>query len=219
MARRKTENRNIEVILLQNDKHLGEKFEIVKVRPIFARNVLFVKNIAVMADIGNKNKFAQKMKAAEHDRSKKVQGLEELFMKMQQDGGIVITKKANKENTLYAKIDENEISEMIKQVYGIILEPHYIKLKKKLTAIGQFTVPFLYKDIKKDFTVIVKKDISEEKTKNESDETNKNDVGGEKNLDEKKVVKKTKEEIKAEKEAQKKKDKAEKIKTLKGKYK
>jgi large subunit ribosomal protein L9 len=73
MARRKTENRNIEVILLQNDKHLGEKFEIVKVRPIFARNVLFVKNIAVMADIGNKNKFAQKMKAAEHDRSKKVQ--------------------------------------------------------------------------------------------------------------------------------------------------
>jgi hypothetical protein len=38
-------------------------------------------------------------------------------MKMQQDGGIVITKKANKENTLYAKIDENEISEMIKQVY------------------------------------------------------------------------------------------------------
>jgi hypothetical protein len=131
----------------------------------------------------------------------------------------VITKKANKENTLYAKIDENEISEMIKQVYWIILEPHYIKLKKKLTAIWQFTVPFLYKDIKKDFTVIVKKDISEEKTKNESDETNKNDVWWEKNLDEKKVVKKTKEEIKAEKEAQKKKDKAEKIKTLKGKYK
>jgi len=82
MPKRKVENKVIEVILLQSDKHLGEKFEIVKVKPIFARNVLLPQNIAVLADAMNKNKFAQKMKAAEDDRKKKASGLEDLFTKL-----------------------------------------------------------------------------------------------------------------------------------------
>jgi large subunit ribosomal protein L9 len=85
MPKRKVENKMIEVILLENNKHLGEKFEIVKVKPIFARNVLFPQNIAVLADTGNKNKFAQKMKAAEADRTKKASGLEDLFTKLNND--------------------------------------------------------------------------------------------------------------------------------------
>lgn len=82
MPKRKVENKTIEVILLQNDKHLGEKFEIVRVKPIFARNVLLPNNIAVLADDMNKNTFAQKMKSAEVDRQKKATGLEELFVKL-----------------------------------------------------------------------------------------------------------------------------------------
>ena len=54
MPRRMIKNRNIEVILLQDDKHLGEKYEIVAVKPIFARNVLLPQNIAVLADKANK---------------------------------------------------------------------------------------------------------------------------------------------------------------------
>ena len=64
MPRRTIKNRNIEVILLQDDKHLGEKYEIVAVKPIFARNVLLPQNIAVLADKANKNKYEQKMQAA-----------------------------------------------------------------------------------------------------------------------------------------------------------
>ena len=56
MPKRKLENRTIEVILLQADKHLGERFETVKVKPIFARNVLLPNGIAVLADKGNINK-------------------------------------------------------------------------------------------------------------------------------------------------------------------
>jgi len=82
MPRRKLENKTIEVILLQSNKHLGEKFEIVRVKPIFARNVLLPKNIAVLADAGSKNKFAQKMVAAESDRKKKATGIEDLFVKL-----------------------------------------------------------------------------------------------------------------------------------------
>ena len=161
MPKRKLENKTIEIILLQNDKHLGEKFEIVRVKPIFARNVLLKQNIAVLADANNKNKFAQKMKAAEIDRKKKASGLEDLFVKLHTNEGITLIRKANAEGTLYAKVDENDIATKISEVYGVTLESHYLKLKKKITALGTFTVPFLYKELKKDILVKVEQDPEE----------------------------------------------------------
>ena len=156
-------NNTIEVILLQSDKHLGEKFEIVRVKPIFAKNVLLPKNIAVLGNPNNKNKFAQKMAAAEVERKKKASNLEEVFTKLHADGGIVLTRKANADGTLYAKVDENDIATTIKDIYGIELDAHHLKLKKKITALGQFSVPFLYKELKKDIPVKVEQDPEEAK--------------------------------------------------------
>jgi ribosomal protein L9 len=48
MPRRKAENKVIEVILLEGNKHLGEKFELINVRPSYARNVLLPKKLAVL---------------------------------------------------------------------------------------------------------------------------------------------------------------------------
>lgn len=85
MPKRKAENKMIDVILLESNKHLGEKYEIIKVKPIYARNILFPKQMAVLADLQNRHNFAAKMKAAEESRKKKAVGLEDLFMKIQND--------------------------------------------------------------------------------------------------------------------------------------
>lgn len=214
MPRRKVENKTIDVILLENNKHLGEKFEIVRVKPIFARNILFPQNIAVLADAGNKNKFAQKMKAAEADRTKKASGLEDLFTNLTNDWGITIVRKANADNTLYAKVDENDIVATIKEIYGVDLEAHYLKLKKKITALGSFVVPFLYKELKKDIAVKVEQDPAEAEklAKAKSSKTAKAEP-------EEEVVKKTKEEIMAEKEEARRIKKEETLKRLKEKFK
>ena len=132
MPRRTVKNRNIEVILLQDDKHLGEKYEIVNVRPIFARNVLLPQNIAVLADKANKNKYQQKMQAAVVVREKKAAGLEDLFAKMTENGGVKLIRKVNKDNVLYAKVNESDIVEAIKEAYGVEIDAHNLKLKKKL---------------------------------------------------------------------------------------
>ena len=132
MPRRMIKNRNIEVILLQDDKHLGEKYEIVNVRPIFARNVLLPQNIAVLADKANKNKYQQKMQAAVVAREKKAASLEDLFAKMTENGGVKLIRKVNKDNVLYAKVNESDIVEAIKEAYGVEIDAHNLKLKKKL---------------------------------------------------------------------------------------
>ena len=206
MPRRLVKNRNIEVILLQDDKYLGEKYEIVSVKPIFARNVLLPQNIAVLADKANKNKYEQKMQAAVAARAKKAAGLEDLFAKMAENGGVKLVRKVNKDNVLYAKVNESDIAEAIKDTYGVEVESHYLKLKKKINEAGTFVVPFLYKDMKKEVTVVVEPEAVE---KVEVKEEKKEEV----------VVEKTKEELRAEREAKKAAEKAEKIAKLKEKYK
>ena len=206
MAKRLSANRTIEVIMLQNDKHLGEKYEIVRVKPIFARNVLFPNKIAILADKEAKNNYAQKMEAAKASREKKAASLEDLFSKITADEGIVITRKANKDNTLYAKVDENDIAARISEIYGMEVEPHLFKLKKKLNEVGTYPVAFAYNDLKREVVVKIVAEVDEKAAKKEEKE-------------EVKEVVKTKEEIKAEREAAKAKEKAEKIAKLKEKYK
>lgn len=207
MAKRSTLNRTIEVIMLQNDKHLGEKYEIVRVKPIFARNVLFPNNIAVLADKAAKNNYAQKMEAAKVSREKKAASLEDLFSKITADEWIEIIRKANKDNTLYAKVDENDIVAKIKEVYGIDVEPHLFKLKKKLNEVWTYSVAFAYNELKREITVKIVAEIDEKAAKVE-----------EKKEEVKEAVK-TKEEIRAERDALRAKEKAEKIAKLKEKYK
>ncbi len=207
MPRRTVKNRNIEVILLQDDKHLGEKYEIVNVRPIFARNVLLPQNIAVLADKANKNKYQQKMQAAVVAREKKAASLEDLFAKMTENGGVKLIRKVNKDNVLYAKVNESDIVEAIKEAYGVEIDAHNLKLKKKLNEAWTFIVPFMYKEMKKELTVVVEAEAG-------SKEELKEEVKAEEV-----VVEKTKEELKAEREAKRAAEKAEKIAKLKEKYK
>ena len=155
MPRRKLENRTIEVILLESNKHLGEKFEIVRVKPIFARNVLLPKNMAVLATADMVNKYGQKIKAAEKERVAKAEWFKWLLANIEKDGWLVFTGKVNKDGTLYAKIDESDIAKLVKETYKLDVEDHFFKMKKKITTIGDFVVPFLYKDIKWDIVVKV----------------------------------------------------------------
>jgi len=95
MPKRTKENRTIEVILLVDDKHLGEKYEQVRVAPSFARNVLIPQKKAVLATPMYIHNLAAKMKAAEDKRAKKASSFDDLLMKIQHDGGLHLTEKMN----------------------------------------------------------------------------------------------------------------------------
>jgi len=168
MPRRKLENRTIEVILLESNKHLWEKYESVRVKPIYARNVLLPKNMAVLATADMVNKYAQKMEAATKERKLRAEWFQGLLSNIQKDGGITFTGKVNKEGTLYAKIDEIDIAKLVKETYKIDVEDHFFKLKKKIVTIGDYVVPFMYKDIKWEVSVKVlaeNPDVIEKKVK------------------------------------------------------
>lgn len=165
MPKKTTKNATVEVILLHADKHLGEKYEKVRVKPIFARNILLPQNIAVLATSVNLNNYRQKMEAAEKERANKASGLQDLFAKIQANDGLTITRKVNKEGTLYAKVHEEDISKEISSTYGVETETHLFKMKKKITEPGKYVVPFIYKDFKSEVRVqvIAEEEVVEEK--------------------------------------------------------
>ncbi|NOZ44125.1 MAG: hypothetical protein GXP45_03140 [bacterium] len=81
--------------------------------------------------------------------------LEELIQKIHSDGGIHLTRKANKEHVLYAQISDTDIAKEIKDTYHIDVESHYFKIKKKIKMLGEFTVPFIFQDLKKDIRITI----------------------------------------------------------------
>jgi large subunit ribosomal protein L9 len=168
MPKRSSKNAHIEVILLHADKHLGEKYEKVKVKPIFARNVLLPKAIAILATSVNLNNYKQKMEAADKERSNKASSLQNLFAKIQADDGLTITRKVNKEGTLYAKVHEEDIVKEIADKYSIDTETHLFKMKKKITEPGSYIVPFIYKELKAEVRVQV---VGEEEAKVKEEKT------------------------------------------------
>jgi len=158
MPRRTLKNKTIEVILLQQNKYLWEKYEIVRVKPIFARNVLLPNSIAVLADKANINKYQQKMESAEKERTKKASSLNDLIQKIQQDDGLSISRSANKEWVLYAQVAENDIAQLIQEKYGMAVDSHYFKIRKKIKMVWDYLIPFVFKDVKKDIALKVQKE-------------------------------------------------------------
>lgn len=151
-------DRRIDVILLESDKHLGEKYEQVKVKPIFAKNVLFPKNIAVLATKDTINSYKNKIEQAAKAKEKKVANLAELFEKITNDNGIIFNMKSNEKWILYEKIDAAHIVARIQELYSIAVEDHFFKMKKKITNLGEFLVTFKYGSIDKDIRIIVKEE-------------------------------------------------------------
>lgn len=169
-------DRRIEVILLEQNKHLGEKYDIVKVKPIFARNVLFPQGIAILADDDALYAYQKKIANGKVVKTQKSDTYNELFKKLSNDNGLHFVMKANEKWALYEKIDPAHIVSKIKELHNIDIEEHYFKMKKKIAIIWEYTIPFQYNNLEKDLIITVKSDNSSVKEKNTITDENTEEV-------------------------------------------
>ena len=88
-------DRRINVILLESNKHLGEKYEVVKVKPIFAKNVLFPQGTAILANADSLYAYKKRMEEATTVKAKKADGYSDVFKKIANDDGLVFLMNAN----------------------------------------------------------------------------------------------------------------------------
>ena len=136
----------MEVILRQDVPSLGTAGQIVKVKPGYARNYLFPRNLAYEATEGNRKRIAAEQAAQGTRRAAEKAEAEALAGKL---GAVpvLITAKAGDEGKLFGSIGGNDIAEALAKM-GHAVDKRRIDLEHPIKAVGEYTVPLkLHADV------------------------------------------------------------------------
>lgn len=146
----------MKVVLLQDVKSQGKKNDIIEVSEGYARNFLFPKKLAVVADAkavndikNKKSSEAHKIEVERENAKKVAEKLSETTVTIVADGG--------KDGKFYGAITSKDIAEALKSQAGVDVDKRKIVLDAPIKAFGSYKIDVkLYQEIAGKVTVSVK---------------------------------------------------------------
>jgi large subunit ribosomal protein L9 len=136
----------MKVILTRNYENLGEKGDIVNVRPGFARNYLIPFNYALDYTEGNLKQYQELQKlqeVRENKQKKEAETLAESLNKISCTASVAV----GEEEKLFGAVTSQNIAELLKEK-GFDIDRRKILLEEPIKALGIYTVPIkLHKDV------------------------------------------------------------------------
>lgn len=123
------------VILKENIKSIGKKDEIINVSDGYARNYLFVKNLAVEATPGNLAKLQTKKDSAAFKRSQEKEEAEKIAEKLSKIT-LEFKVRAGENGKIFGGVSSKEIAEKLDKDYKIIVDKKKIDLKEPIKILG-----------------------------------------------------------------------------------
>ena len=125
----------MKVILKENIKSIGKKDEIVNVSDGYARNYLFVKNLAVEANAGNLAKLQTKKDSQQYKKNiekEEAQKIADELSKIKLEFKV----KAGENGKIFGGISTKEIAEKLEKEYQIKVDKKKIILKEAIKVLG-----------------------------------------------------------------------------------
>lgn len=128
----------MKVILLQDVENLGKKWEVKNVPLGYAKNYLFPKNLAKIAD-------EKSMEDLEKQKELEIKKAEEELKTVQEiasqlDGReLIIPMKVSEEGTIFGSVDVEKITEELNKL-GFEISKKQIILEKPIKEVGEFPV-------------------------------------------------------------------------------
>ncbi len=117
--------RKIEVLLLKDFKTLGKKYDLVMVRPSYAKNVLFPQEVARFADQGTLNDLRNKMESHRKIQQSIVEKIKAMLKDLG-DKGMSIAADANEAGKLYGRIHAKDIAAKLSETYSLEIDVDYV---------------------------------------------------------------------------------------------
>lgn len=117
----------MKVILLEDVKGKGKKGELCNVSDGYARNFLFPKNLAVVADNAAMSELRGKKESAEHHKQEEIAAAKGLAARLN-GKTVTISAKAGANGKLFGSVTSKEIVAEIEKSLGITVD------KKKMTV-------------------------------------------------------------------------------------
>ena len=145
----------MKVVLLADVKGQGKKGQVVNVSDGYARNFLFPKNLATVAD----NKIMNEIKGKEEARLRQIELDKQAARDTAEKLKTVVVKikaQAGADGRIYGSVTSKEIAETLKQQHGIEIDRRKITLQDPIKAFGTYMPEVkLYPEITGKITVVV----------------------------------------------------------------
>lgn len=129
----------MKIILLQDEKKLGKKGDVIEVSEGYARNYILPKKIGQEATAKNMNDL--KLKKANEDKiaRKLLEEARELASKLEEKP-VVVKIKAGEGGKAFGSVSTKEIAAAYKEQLGLELDKKKIQLPENLKAFGSYEV-------------------------------------------------------------------------------
>ncbi len=147
----------MEVILREDIEKLGNRGQVVKVAPGYARNYLLPKKLAVAATDANKKIVEQERQAHLRKEAKLVSEAQDLA-KLVNGVSVTIAQKAGENDQLFGSVTAKDITEAL-AAKNFTIDRRKIHLDDPIKQLGEYKVPVrLHKDVTAEVTVSVVKE-------------------------------------------------------------
>ena len=137
----------MEVILKQDDKNLGEKDDILNVKPGYGRNFLIPKGFATLATVSARKVLAENLKQAQFKQEKIRKDADAIAAKLE---GVKLTigAKAGETGKIFGAINTIQIADALKKE-GFEVDRRRITFDSEPKFVGEYTANLnLHKEVK-----------------------------------------------------------------------
>lgn len=129
----------IEVILKEHVEHLGERGDVVKVAPGYARNYLLPRKLALAVTLGNKKQIEHEKKAAAAKAAEERAVAQALATRFAQTE-LSFTRRAGENSQLFGSVTSADIAEAL-AAQGFEVDRRKIQLADAIKVVGEYSVP------------------------------------------------------------------------------
>ncbi len=145
----------MKVILKQDVKNIGKKDEIHEVSDGYARNFLFPRGLAAVADAGAMNVARTKSEAKAHHEAEARAEAETLAAKVK-DKVVTVKVKGGASGKLYGKVTSKDVAEALSKLIGAEIDKKKVDLPSGIKEFGSYDAAVkLYAGVSAGFKVKV----------------------------------------------------------------
>jgi len=137
----------MEIILTQDVDNLGSKYDLVKVRPGYARNFLIPRGLAEAATESSRKSLAELIKQRAHKEEKLKKDAESSVAKLK-GLSIKVSAKTGENGKIFGSVNSVQLAEAINKA-GVTIERKNIDLKSDhIKTIGKYNATIrLHKEV------------------------------------------------------------------------
>jgi len=147
----------MDIILREDIDKLGQRGDMVKVSPGYARNFLLPRNLAVAATESNK-KIVEQQRQAHLRRDAKLVTEAQDLAKMMGAVSVTIHQKAGENDQLFGSVTSNDVAVALEKL-GYTIDRKKVHLEEPIKMLGDYKVSVrLHKDVSIDVPVHVVKE-------------------------------------------------------------